>query len=219
VFFSLRPESYSPNRDVTQTALIFRYDHAQLAQGRWLAGKRSMILRFEMPLSTTAVSGVATKAGLGDAYAQLLTSPHSSRTFGFVVGSGLRIPTATDDLLGTGKWTIAPAAASAWFFSNKAIVIVKFQNFSSFAGDAERPDYNFFLFTPTYIHALSPRWWLLDGETKTDWERTNTTSVRGGVQVGRACGSGFSVWVKPEATWNPDQDNQWNLKFGPVWYR
>lgn len=220
VFFSIRPEIYSPNRDTTQSALIFRYDRAQLAQRRWLPGKRGVIFRFEMPLSTTAVSGAATQAGLGDAYAQLLTFPYLSRTFAFAVGSGLLVPTATDNLLGTGKWGVAPAAAPVWFFSNKAIFLVKFQNFSSFAGDAARPDYNFFLITPTYIHTLNPRWWvLLDGETKTDWQNNNTTSVRAGVQLGRAYGRGFSVWIKPEATWNPNRDNQWNLKFGLVWFR
>jgi hypothetical protein len=220
VFFSLRPEFYFPSRDITQSSLIFRYDRAQLAQRRWLPGKRGVITRFEMPLSTTAVSNVTTQAGLGDAYAQLLSLPYFSRTFALAVGTGLKIPTATDTLLGTGKWIVGPLAAPVWFFSNKGIFLIKFQNFSSFAGDAQRPSYNFFLLTPTYVHTLSPRWWvLLDGETKTDWERNNTTSVRGGVQIGRTYGSRFSVWVKPEATWNPDQDNQWNLKFGLVWYR
>jgi hypothetical protein len=42
VFFSLRPEIYSPNRDITQTALIFRYDRAQLSQRRWLPGERGV---------------------------------------------------------------------------------------------------------------------------------------------------------------------------------
>jgi hypothetical protein len=133
ILFSLRPEIYSPNRDVTQTALIFRYDRAQLGQRRWLPGKRGVITRFEMPLASTAVSGGATQVGLGDAYAQLLVSPYFTRTFAFVVGSGLRVPTATDPLLGTG---------------------------------------------------------------------------------GR-----FSTWVKPEVTWVSNQDNQWNLKFGLVWFR
>ena len=80
VFFSLRPEFYVPSRDITQSALIFRYDRAQLAQRRWLPGKRGVIFRFEIPLSTTAATGVTTQAGLGDAYAQLLTLPYFSRT-------------------------------------------------------------------------------------------------------------------------------------------
>jgi hypothetical protein len=219
VLFSIRPEIYSPRSDVTQTALIFRYDRAQLAKRRWLPGRRGVITRFEMPLSTTAVSGATTQAGLGDAYAQLLTSPYFSRTFAFVVGSGLRIPTATDTLLGTGKWVVAPAAAPVWFFPSH-IFFVKFQNFSSIAGSASRPDINFFLVTPTLIHKITAAWWyLVDGETKTDWLQNNKTGIRGGLQVGHAFGSRFAAWVKPEAAWTPDQDRQWNLKFGLVWYR
>jgi hypothetical protein len=219
VLFSIRPEIYSPSSDITQTALIFRYDRAQLAKRRWLPGKRGVITRFEIPLSTTAVSGATTQAGLGDAYAQLLVSPYFSRSFAFVAGSGLRIPTATDNLLGTGKWVVAPAVAPVWFFPNH-IVFVKVQNFSSIAGSASRPDINFFLVTPTLIHKITSSWWyLVDGETKTDWERYNKTGVRGGLQVGHAFASRFAMWVKPEAMWTPDQDRQWNLKFGLVWYR
>ena len=98
------------------------------------------------------------------------------------------------------------------------IFFVKHQNFSSIAGSAGRPDSNFFLVTPTYIHTISPSWWyLVDGETKTDWERSNTTRMRGGLQVGTRLAAAFRMWVKPEAAWIPNQDKQWNRKFGLVW--
>jgi hypothetical protein len=219
VLFSLRPEIYNPSPTVTQTAMIFRYDRAQLAKRRWLPGKRGVLLRFEMPLSTTAVTD-QTKAGLGDAYAQFLTSPYFTRRFAFLVGSGLRIPTATDTLLGTGKWVAAPAVAPVWFFDDRGLFFFKVQNFSSIAGDGKRPDINFLLLTPTWIHRLNPTWWLLaDAETRTDWERNNATAARGGLQVGHAFSNRFALWVKPEAGRDPDLGTEWNLKFGLVWFR
>src|SRR5207249_4716611 len=136
------------------------------------------------------------------------------------IGSGLRIPTASDRLLGAGKWVIAPAVAPVWFIPGRGMFLIKFQNLTSFAGDAARPDINFLLVTPTLIYALNPSWWVLaDAETRTEWERDNTTGVRGGLQVGRALGSSFALWVKPEAGRSPEQNTQWSLKFGLVWYR
>jgi len=219
VLFSIRPEIYNPSSSVTQTALIFRYDRAQLAKRRWLPGERGVIMRFEMPVSTTAVSGATTQAGLGDAYAQLLTVPYFSRSFAFVVGSGLKIPTASDNLLGTGKWVAGPMVVPVWFFG-AGLFLFKVQNLSSFAGSADRPDINTLLLTPTYVHRFDRTWWILaDAETRTDWERSNQTAARGGLQVGHVLSQRFALWVKPEAGHDPTQGKQWNLKFGLVWYR
>ena len=147
-------------------------------------------------------------------------SPYFTRRFAFLAGSGLRVPTATDNLLGTGKWVVAPALAPVWFLQNTGMFFVKVQNLSSIGGAADRPDINFLLVTPTFIHTAHKNWWfLVDAESRTDWQQDRATAVRGGLQVGHAFGSRFSMWVKPEAGWDPNQDMQWNLKFGLVWFR
>jgi hypothetical protein len=79
------------------------------------------------------------QGGLGDTYAQVLLLPYFSRTFAFFAGTGLKVPTATDQSLGTGKWIIAPAAGPVWFLPTRGLFLVKVQNLTSFAGDAPLP--------------------------------------------------------------------------------
>jgi hypothetical protein len=219
VLFSVRPEFSWLNSDVSRAALIFRYDYAALRQRRWLPGKRGIILRFEVPVAQTDI-GSSTETGLGDAYAQLLVAPYFTPKFAFVVGSGLGMPTATGDLLGTGRWVAAPLAGPVWFFRGGGMFLVRLQNFTTIGSSAERPDFNQFVVAPTFIHSIGARFWVLaDMETRTDWQRDQRTSVKSGVQVGRAFAGRVGVWVKPEVWWGPNQDGLWNMKFGIVWYR
>ena len=219
VLFSIRPEFSWLNADVNRSALIFRYDHAALRQRRWLPGRRGVILRFEMPIAQTDI-GSSAETGLGDAYAQLLVAPYFTRKFAFVVGSGLVVPTATGDLLGTGRWVVAPVTGPVWFFRGRGMFLVRVQNSMTVGSDTERPDFNVLFIAPTFIHTVGGRFWVLaDTETMTDWRRDERTSVKSGLQVGRAMVGRAGVWVKPEVWWGPNQAGRWNLKFGLVWYR
>jgi hypothetical protein len=219
VFFSIRPELTGLDSDVTRSALIFRYDQAALRKRRWLPGQRGVILRFEVPIAYARI-GARESAGLGDAYAQLLIAPHLTSKFAYVVGTGLVLPTASDDGLGAGGWILAPAGGPVWFFRGRGLLFIKLQNSISVGHDPERPATNVFVFTPTLVRTFAGQWWALaDTETRTNWLRDGRTGFKSGLQIGRALGSRAGVWVKPEAWWGPNQDGSWNLKFGLVWYR
>jgi hypothetical protein len=220
ILFSIRPEFYNPSEDVKQAALIFRYDQAALRARRFLPGKRGIVVRFEVPISATDVANTTTAVGLGDAYGQLLLLPHVTPTGGFVIGLGVVLPTGTDKLLGRGKWILAPATGPIWFFGGRGLFFVKLQDFVSIAGDASRPELNYLLVTPTFVQLFKQQWWVLaDFESKTDWLNHSRTGMKSGVQLGRNVSRGFGVWMKPELWWGPNEDGQWNLKFGIVWFR
>ena len=207
VFVSVRPEFYNFDRQHRQL-LIGRYD------SRF---RRRIILRFEVPLVRTDTGTHAT-AGLGDAYGQFLLVPYVAGRFALVTGSGFILPTATDELVGGGKWVVAPLAAPLWRLT-RGLFFIKLQNFTSIAGDDERPDANYLLVTPTLIKAVGSAWWVLaDTETKTNWRAGRATGVKSGLQVGRRIAPGVGLWVKPEAWWGPNRDGIWNLKLGLVWY-
>jgi hypothetical protein len=218
VLFSVRPEFSWLNADITRSALIFRYDHAALRQRRWLPGRRGVIMRFEMPIAQTSTAS-SDELGLGDAYAQLLTIPYFTRKFAFAIGSGLGMPTATDDLLGTGRWVVAPTVAPVWFLQD-GMFFVRVQNLSTLGSNQERPEFNVLVVAPTFIHSVGGRFWVLaDTETQTDWRRDERTGIKSGLQVGRAIAGRVGVWAKPEVWWGPNPGGRWNLKFGVVWYR
>ena len=218
VLFSIRPEFSWLNAEVSRSALIFRYDYAALRQRRWLPGRRGVILRLEIPIAQTSTASTDA-VGLGDAYAQLLTIPYFTRKFALAVGTGLGIPTATDDLLGTGHLVLAPAVAPVWFLEG-GMFFVRVQNSTTVAGDDSRPDFNVFIVAPTFIRNVGARFWVLaDTETQTDWRRDGQTGIKSGLQVGRAIAGRIGVWAKPEVWWGPNPAGRWNLKFGIVWYR
>lgn len=221
ILFSIRPELYRVADSRWLMSVIARYDMAAMRDRRWLGGRRGMLLRFELPVFSAAGGGAAgTRTGLGDAYGQMLLVPWSNGRLAFVAGTGLSMPTATSDPLGSGKWTLAPAVAPVWFIRGRGMTFVKVQNFSSVAGDDARPDFNFLLITPTLITKVGRRsWMLLDSETKTDWRRGGRTGVKSGIQAGWVLPNGIGIWIKPEVWWGPNRGGQWNIKTGIVWYR
>lgn len=219
ILFSLRPEFFHAEGGVWRTQVVARYDQAVVRNRRWLGGKRGMLFRLELPVATADAPGVSQATGLGDGYVQLLLIPRLSGRFAMVVGSGLILPTATADLLGGGKWTLAPTLVPVWFVRGIGLAYLKIQDYVSVAGDAARPSVHFLLVTPTFIRTVGTRsWLLLDTETKTDWE-TDRTDVKSGVQLGHMRPGSIGLWLKPEVTWAGDRRGDWNLKTGLVWYR
>jgi hypothetical protein len=212
VFFSIRPEFYARNDVSTQFSLIFRYDTALFAKSRAAA-----ILRAELPVSGARAGGEV-NGGIGDAYVQVLVPWSATRTFVLASGSGVALPTASDDLLGARRWTIAPVVAPVWRL-RRGLTVVKFQNFVTAGGDEWRHGANYLLITPTFLHLIGRRWWLLvDAETKTDWRSGGRTGIKSGTQIGLVARPGLGLSIKPEVWWGPNRDGQWNLKLGLVWY-
>lgn len=218
VFVSVRPEFYRVDDDAWRFLTIGRYDTATLRKRRWLGGERGLLLRLELPMSTAERPTAGVHGGLGDAYGQALAVRRGGKRFVYVLGSGLSIPTGTDTL-GSGKWIIAPAGIPLWFI-RRGFWYVKVQNFTSFAGADDRQDVNFLLITPTLLRAFGrASWVLVDTETKTDWRRDRRTGVKSGVQLGHVVSRRLGLWIKPEVWWGANQDGNWNLKTGIVWYR
>lgn len=220
ILASVRPEFTKAPDGSWRFQMIGRYDRASWRNRRWLGGKRGVLLRAELPLSSANGPSFAGTAGLGDAYAQALLIPHLSGRFAVVAGSGISVPTATAKPLGAGKLILAPVAAPVWILRGAGMMYLKVQQFVSVAGDSTRPDAKFLLVTPTIIHSIgSASWVLVDTETKTDWLLDGKTGVKSGVQFGHFVKRGYGLWVKPEVWWGPNRGGRWNLKTAIVWYR
>ena len=122
-----------------------------MAQGK-------LLMRISMPISTIAVpdrfGGVTSTNGLGDINAFLSYNfvSESNKTLG--VGPLLVAPTASETILGSGKWQAGFAFVA--FFANSATFqfgsLITWQ--ASFAGDSNRNNTNLGAFQPFYFWQL-----------------------------------------------------------------
>ena len=212
VFFSVREEYYNLSQDAWINRLIFRSDKTIFKNSNFTRPK-GVILRWDLPLVTTQI-GSETQSGLGDLYFQGLFFRQISKGFNLAVGPAFVLPTATDNLLGSGKLHFAPLAVPIWFFEKgRGYFLVKVQDFVSLAGSEDRPDVHFMLTTPGLLWHLDQKSWILvDTEGQTNW-KNNTTNFKSGLQVGRVFSRHIAFWVKPEIPWGPNRQGDWTIKF------
>ena len=196
-----------------------RADKVILKNKGKLSGKRGFLLRSDLPIVITRARG-SENMGFGDLYAQALWFPYLTRKFGFAMGSGLSVPTATDKLLGAGKWQIAPAAIPVWFFDRKGLFFVKFQDYSSFAGNGNRTDIHYTNVNATLLWKLKRSCWVVtDTEMNANWKKGGSTWFKSGLMVGRMINPTFGVWFKPEIPYGKDSGGGWILKSSFFWVR
>ncbi|MEM7221424.1 MAG: neuromedin U [Pseudomonadota bacterium] len=165
------------------------------------------------------VEGEGSVFGLGDLNYQGFFVPPLGipATVGF--GPSLFLPTATDDRLGSEKWSAGPAAVivakpGPWLFGTLV------QNVWSFAGDSDAPDVNFFSWQYFINYNLDDGWYLTSSPTITaNWEASSddrwTVPVGGG--VGKLVRLGNQpIDFKLQGLWNAEKPAgaaDWTLKF------
>lgn len=115
------------------------------------------ILRATLPVSTVD-AGAQSETGLGDFN---IFDIFLLKTEGTQLGLGplITAPTASDDLLGTGKWQAGLAAVAVQPLS-KGLFAGLLQWQSSFAGDEDRADVQTLTAQPLLIYNLPDGWYL-----------------------------------------------------------
>ncbi|MGE0639955.1 MAG: transporter [Thermoanaerobaculia bacterium] len=220
VFFSIRDEFIQVDSDTWVNALIVRSDRAILRERPdWLA-KTGILTRFDLPIVTSHRND-DTESGLGDLYAQAALVPWLTRRSAFVIGSGITVPTATDDSLGRGKWEVAPVVVPAWFLpQRRGLFFVRLHDHLSFAGDDDRADVHFLEIVPTLIWNYRPGWWtLLTSPVIVDWENGGSTRQSTGIEIGHVVRRRWGVAVKPELFWGSNRAGDWKVTFSVTRYR
>jgi len=225
-----QPAAAGEDEDPTKTVVFnLRYQHSELLNGgaadllllrRDVAivggnrppGHKVALLRFDLPVGTVEAGGQR-QSGLGDLYAQAIHVHPFSRRFSLGAGTGAFLPTASHELLGAGKWQIAPLAVPIWFLTRpRGMFFCKVQDQFSVAGDDDRPDIHHLLVTPTLLWRLRPLIWLLfDSEAQIDWRR-DRTSYKSGVLFGTSFGHGRGGWIKLEVPWGENRLGDWTVK-------
>jgi len=98
--------------------------------------------------------------GLGDINYSLFLSPAAAGKVTWGIGPSITFPTATNDQLGTGKWSAGPTAVvltqpKPWTLGALA------RQLWSFAGDSDRVEVNQFLLEPFINYNLQRGWYLI----------------------------------------------------------
>lgn len=137
----------------------------------------------------------------------------------FGVGPTFIFPTAASDFTGQGKWQVGPAAV-AGYLSKKYIVGVFVQNWSSFAGNRNRPETNSMNLQPIAAYFLPDSWNIgYSGNILANWEADTGEiwTVPIGVGVGKVIKLGrVPVKFGLAAQWMPvhpdDFGQKWNIQ-------
>ena len=135
--------------------------------------------------------------GLGDFIDALFFSRTQSNGFIWGVGPIMSFPIASDDKLGSGKWSAGPAVRIAynsgpWHFGMLA------GNLSSFAGDADRADINQLLVRGLIRRKLNKGWFLKYSPIITaNWNAES--DQRWLIPLGGGIGKNFKLFSKAAA--------------------
>ena len=161
--------------------------------------------------------------GLGDINYSVFVSPAEPGKVIWGVGPSIMMDTATDDQLGSGKWSAGPTAVvliqpKPWTLGMLG------RQIWSFAGDSDRASVNQLLLEPFINYNLDNGWYLITDMILTaNWQADS--SNRWTIPLGGGVGKMFAIGsqkmnTKIEAYYNvekpdgaPDWSMSWTLQF------
>ena len=159
------------------------------------------------------------KTGLGDINYSLFFSPAAASKVIWGVGPSINLPTATDDQLGSGKWSGGPTAVLLLQPKPWSLGVLGRQLWS-FAGDDDQAHVNQFLIEPFVNYNLKGGWYLItDMIVTANWNAPS--DQRWTIPLGGGIGKLFTIGKQPinsriEAYYNiekPDNAPDWQVLF------
>jgi hypothetical protein len=185
-----------------------------------ISRKWNLISRTIIPLINQPhfESNDGTTFGVGDINPTLFLTPKKPGKIIWGVGPTVFLPTATDQRLGTGKWSAGPSFV-VLAMPGKFVLGVLASNFWSFAGSSGRPEVNSF-FSQVFVNYNLPKGWFLSSAPiiTANWEAASgeqwTVPVGGG--IGRVTKFGKQpVSITAQAYYNavrPTGSAEWQLR-------
>jgi len=180
----------------------------------------NLITRTIIPIinQPSPAPGVPSAFGLGDINPSFFFSPAKSGKLIWGVGPTFTFPTATDSLLGSGKWSAGPAAVALTMQGHWVVGVLANQQWS-YAGWGDQ-DVSALLIQPFINYNLPHGWYLNTVPIITaNWEANSddrwTVPIGGGVGKVQKVGK-LPVNFQLGAYWNavkPDNGPDWQLRF------
>jgi hypothetical protein len=161
--------------------------------------------------------GLDSAFGLGDINYTGFFVPNTTGNFTWGVGPSIVLPTATDTVLGTGKWSAGPAAVG--LVSQGPIVAgALVSQLWSFAGDSDRDDVSLLTVQPFFNYNFDGGWYATTSPIITaNWQ---ASSDQWTLPIGGGAGRVFNIGSQPvnaslQAYWNvvkPEGAADWTLR-------
>jgi hypothetical protein len=161
--------------------------------------------------------------GLGDINYSVYVSPAEPGKVIWGIGPSLMMDTATEDELGSGKWSAGPTAVVLIQPKPWTIGLLGRQLWD-FAGDSDRKNFNQLLLEPFINYNLDNGWYLISDMILTaNWEADSSNTWT--IPLGGGAGKMFAIGnqkmnTKLEAYYNvvkpdgaPDWSMSWTLQF------
>jgi hypothetical protein len=195
--------------------------------GNWNLVNRIIIPLVDAPGGVTGFSanpGVGSTSssgstfGLGDINYSLFLNPVETKgSLIWGLGASITLPTATDDRLGSGKWSAGPSAVGL-VQPDWGTYGALFRHLWSFAGDSDRRGVSQSLIEPFVNYNLENGWYLVsDSVITVDWKAKSGQEVT--LPIGGGVGRLFKVGeqamnMRGEYYYNvvrPDAGPEWTL--------
>ena len=197
--------------------------------GEWNLIHRIILPLIDTPGMVTGIPGIPNPipgngaTGLGDINYSVYLSPADPKKVIWGIGPSLMMDTATDDQIGSGKWSAGPTAVVLIQPKPWTLGLLGRQLWS-FAGDSDRNTVSQMLLEPFVNYNLEDGWYLISDMIITaNWEADSSNQWT--VPLGGGFGKMFAIGnqkmnTKLEAYYNvekpdgaPDWSFSWTLQF------
>lgn len=143
-------------------------------------------------------TGEKTSAGIGDLFFRTGYRLVNAQRFKIFAGADVIFPTASDTLLGRGKYQVGPGVTAtipvAQINTNFFPLI---QHYWSIGGDPSRSDVDYTKFELSATVPWTKEWWAtLDSYINVDWTKNGKTAMNMEFEVGRTLGSHVRAWAR-----------------------
>ena len=184
-------------------------------RGNWL-------LRLDFPFerwSDPNRSGSTTERGLSDLAVAAGWRVYNTPEYAFFLGATSTFPTAAENALGFGKYTVGPFIATARFLPRwESFLFGIFTHQTSVGGDPTRRDIEVTRPILQINTIWAEQWWtIVQGSWQIDWERSAKSSMTLEFEGGRDLGGRWGIFMRPGVgLWGRDLPGayEWNVEVG-----
>ncbi len=162
----------------------------------YFAFNRNWNIGLEVPLARFTSPG-NTKNGLGDISLMATGMGYLGETWSYGALTEFMLPTATDDVFGSGKVQFSPALFGVYMPNSNFFLSFGYKQYWSIAGDGSRADINTGRIRMVAAYLSDSKWWaLLDPRYLIDYEHSGQMQFAPEAEIGTMINTGTSVYLR-----------------------